>query len=83
MRKFKSIIVSLLFISASAFAQNNITGTFTELANQQIKLVGFNGFDNYTIDSTQAKKKAGINCHSVPKILAWLIYCQKTIKALS
>jgi len=57
MKKFKAIIVSLLFICVSAFAQNNITGTFTGLANQQIKLVGFNGFDTYAIDSTHANEK--------------------------
>jgi len=34
-----------------------ITGTFTGLANQQIKLVGFNGFDTYAIDSMQANEK--------------------------
>jgi thiol-disulfide isomerase/thioredoxin len=56
MKKLKAIIV-LLFISASAFAQSSITGTFTGLANQQIKLVGYNGSDIYTIDSTQTNKK--------------------------
>jgi thiol-disulfide isomerase/thioredoxin len=53
MKKLKAIFV-LLSICVSAFAQNNITGTFTGLANQKIKLVGYNGFDTYLIDSTQA-----------------------------
>jgi len=61
MKKFKAIIVSLLFISVSAFAQNNITGTFTDLANQQIKLVGYNGFDTYPIDSIQVNEKGEFN----------------------
>jgi thiol-disulfide isomerase/thioredoxin len=56
MKKLKAIIV-LLFICAFAYTQNSITGTFTELANQQIKLVGFTGFDTYTIDRTQANEK--------------------------
>ena len=56
MKKFKAIIV-LLFICAFAYTQNSITGTFTGLANQQIKLVGFNGFDTYLIDSIQANEK--------------------------
>jgi GxxExxY protein len=56
MKKLKTIIV-LLFICVSAFAQNNITGSFTGLANQQIKLIGFTGFDTYTIDSTKANEK--------------------------
>ena len=33
----------LLFVCDFAY-QQNITGTFSNLANQQIKLVGFNGF---------------------------------------
>ncbi len=53
MKKIKTIIV-LLSICVSAYAQNSITGTFTGLANQQIKLVGFKGFDIYVIDNTQA-----------------------------
>ena len=56
MKKFKAIIV-LLFICAFAYTQNSITGTFTALANQPIKLVGFNGFDTYAIDSIQANEK--------------------------
>lgn len=61
MKKFKAIIVSLLFICAYAYSQNNITGTFAGLTNQQIKLIGFNGFDTYTIDSTQANEKGEFN----------------------
>ena len=38
-------------------AQNNITGTFPALANQQIKLVGFKAVDTYTIDSVQTNEK--------------------------
>ncbi len=59
----KSIIFILtnLLISSSIWAQNNITGTFTGLANQHIKLVGFNGFDTYAIDSTQADEKGRFN----------------------
>ena len=56
MEKFKAIIV-LLFICAFAYTQNSITGTFTGLANRQIELIGFNGFDTYAIDSTQANEK--------------------------
>ncbi|MDD2386722.1 MAG: TlpA disulfide reductase family protein [Bacteroidales bacterium] len=51
------IINILLFIYAFAYSQSTITGTFPNLANQQIKLVGFNGFDIYAIDSMQANEK--------------------------
>lgn len=61
MKKLKTIFVSLLFICALASAQNNITATFTSLANQKIKIVGFNGFDSYAIDSTQANNKGAFS----------------------
>ena len=60
----------------TAFGQN-ITGTFADLANQQIKLVGFNGFDTYTIDSAQANEKGSFICHTPRKTSVWLIFYQK------
>lgn len=56
MKKIISILV-LLFFSAFAYPQNSITGTFAGVANQHVKLVGFNGFDTYAIDNTQANEK--------------------------
>lgn len=41
----------------STWSQNTVTGTFKDLANQQIQLIGYNGFDTYPIDSTQANDK--------------------------
>lgn len=38
----------------STWSQNTVTGNFKDLANQQIQLIGYNGFDTYPIDSTQA-----------------------------
>jgi len=55
MKKIKTIFI-LLSICVSAYAQNNITGTFSGLANQQIKLIGFNGFYTYTIDNTTLER---------------------------
>ncbi len=51
------IINILLLLSIFVYSQNTITGTFPDIANQQIKLVGYNGFDTYAIDSTQANEK--------------------------
>mgnify|MGYP001434269030 CR=1 FL=1 len=53
------IIITLihLLIITSVWSQNAVTGTFSGIANQQIKLVGFNGFDTYVIDSTEANDK--------------------------
>lgn len=55
----KKIIITLahLLIITMVWSQGNITGTFTGLANQQIKLVGYNGFGTYPINSTQANDK--------------------------
>ena len=39
------------------WSHNTVTGTFKDLANQQIQLIGYNGFDTYPIDSTQANDK--------------------------
>ncbi|MHC1703974.1 MAG: peroxiredoxin family protein [Tenuifilaceae bacterium] len=47
----------LLFIGAVAYSQNTISGTFPAIGNQQVKLIGFEGFNTYTIDSVKADKK--------------------------
>lgn len=51
------ITTILLLISVFVYSQNTITGTLSGIVNQQIKLVGFNGFDIYVIDSVQANEK--------------------------
>lgn len=54
----KIIIINiLLLVSVFIYSQNTITGTFPGIANQQIKLIGFNGFNSYVIDSVQANEK--------------------------
>lgn len=55
------IINILLLVSAFVYSQNTITGTFPGLINQQIKLIGFNGFDTYVIDSIRANEKGVFN----------------------
>jgi len=51
------IINILLLVYAFGYSQNTITGTFPYLANQQIKLAGYNGFNTYTIDTAKADEK--------------------------
>ncbi len=46
---FNFVIISL--ISFTGFAQQSIIGNFSSLAGQQVKLVGFQDFGTYTIDS--------------------------------
>lgn len=54
-------ITILLLASAIAYPQYDITGTFPGIANQQIKLVGFSGFDTYTIQDVKADEKGIFN----------------------
>jgi hypothetical protein len=53
------IITILLFVSVFVYPQNTISGTFSGIVNQQVKLFGFNGFETYVIDSIQADEKGG------------------------
>jgi thiol-disulfide isomerase/thioredoxin len=56
--KIKTLFNIVLFsVSAVAYSQSTITGTFPTLSNQQVKLVGFKGFNTYTIDSVMVNAK--------------------------
>jgi thiol-disulfide isomerase/thioredoxin len=55
------IINILMLVSIFVYSQNTISGTFPGIANRQIKLVGFTGFDTYAIDSIQADEKGVFN----------------------
>lgn len=58
----KIIIINiLLLVYTFTYSQSTITGTFPGIANQQIKLFGFSGFDTYAIDSIQADEKGVFN----------------------
>ncbi len=51
-----TIVISILY-SGLIWSQHTVTGTFTNLANQQLKLMGYSGFNTYTIDSVQTNEK--------------------------
>jgi thiol-disulfide isomerase/thioredoxin len=57
----KSSIALIVFIlsicTCSVNAQHTITGKFLSLAGQQVRLVGFEGFGIYTIDSIKVSEK--------------------------
>ena len=55
----RTIIYTLanILITTIAWSQNTVTGTFTDLATQQIQLIGFKGYDTFVIDSVQANAK--------------------------
>lgn len=50
------IIFVISIVSMNAQAQYTIAGSFLLLANQQVCLVGYDGFGVYTIDSTKASE---------------------------
>ncbi len=60
MKKFITIL-ALLFTCVFTYSQNTITGTFPGLANSKIKLIGFSGFDTYSIDSAQVNENGFFN----------------------
>jgi thiol-disulfide isomerase/thioredoxin len=55
-RIFKLILILSVF-SISSYAQNSISGNLSQLKSQTIRLVGFNGFGIYTVDSTQVNEQ--------------------------
>lgn len=49
----KALLINIIvFITATMFAQNTVTGVFSDYIGQEISLVGFSGFDTYIINST-------------------------------
>lgn len=54
MCKLLQVLLIIIFFSAGLYSQNTLTGSFSALGNQPIRLVGFDGFEIYTIDSVKA-----------------------------
>ncbi len=51
----KALLINIIvFITSMMFAQNTVTGVFSDYAGQKISLTGFSGFDTYVINSTTA-----------------------------
>ena len=62
MKRSKSILLlCVFFIAISTQAQHVIIGDFPLLAGQQVRLIGFDGFSIYTIDSTKASEQGVFN----------------------
>jgi len=59
----------LLFsiLSINAYAQNTITGNFPLLVGRQVRLVGFEGFGIYTIDSTSVSEQGDFKLNYADK----------------
>lgn len=63
----KTLLFILLSSSLFTFSQNKLTGSFSALANQTIRLVGFNGFDIYPIDSVKASAEGAFSLNYAPQ----------------
>lgn len=50
-------LLTVCVLSVNVSAQHTITGNFPPLAGQQVRMVGFEGFGIYTIDSTRVSEK--------------------------
>lgn len=67
---FQTLLIFLftIFFTATVFAQQqSISGSFPPLKGQQIKLVGFQDFGIYTIDSTRVSKEGKFNLRFAEK----------------
>jgi thiol-disulfide isomerase/thioredoxin len=49
--------IALAFFGADIYAQGTITGSFSALSNQEVELVGFDGFNTYRINKVRANEK--------------------------
>ena len=61
------IILIYCILPFSAFAQYSINGNFPPLAGQQVKLVGFQGFGIYTIDSAKVAEQGEFSLNYLDK----------------
>lgn len=58
----KALLINIiLFATITVFAQNTVSGTFSDYAGQSLKLVGFSGFDTYVISSTTLDEDGSFN----------------------
>ncbi|MDA3882177.1 MAG: thioredoxin family protein [Bacteroidales bacterium] len=63
---FKLFIIVFCLLTQFAFGQNTVSGTFYQLANQPVRLEGFNGFNTYVIDHTQTDDKGNFTLQYAP-----------------
>ncbi|HRQ28720.1 MAG TPA: thioredoxin-like domain-containing protein [Saprospiraceae bacterium] len=67
MYKLTLIFLLLAVYHPIAHAQHSITGTFPPLAQQQVRLVGFEGFNIYTIDTQKVSADGKFQLNFAPK----------------
>ena len=65
-KSFNLFTILLCLFTQLACTQNTITGTFSQLANQPVRLEGFNGFGTYAIASTTCDDKGNFSLKYSP-----------------
>jgi len=63
---FSLLTILLCLFAQLACAQNTITGTFPQLAKQQIRLEGFSGLETYVIATAKSDEKGNFNLKYSP-----------------
>lgn len=63
---FKLILIVFCLLTQLSFGQSNINGSFSRLANQEIRLEGFNGFNTYVIDRAQTDNNGDLTLQYSP-----------------
>lgn len=64
----KNVFLFLFVLFSSALSgQHTVTGSFSALGDQTIRLVGFSGFEIYTIDSVKASAKGAFSLTYTPE----------------
>lgn len=64
---WKGILIIFMMIPLVTIAQQTITGTFHTLANQKVRLFGFEGFNTYAMDSTSVSENGIFKLSYGPK----------------
>lgn len=64
---WKGILIIFMMIPLVTIAQQTITGTFPTLANQKVRLFGFEGFNTYAMDSTSLSENGIFKLSYGPK----------------
>jgi peroxiredoxin len=67
LRFLLAILLFCLFPQCTKAHYETINGTFPSLAHQQVKLLGFDGFSTYTIDSVKSDERGTFTLSFTPK----------------
>ena len=67
MTKKIKFLLAVLFLMSTKISAQNITGTLSQLSNQEVKLEGFNGLETYLISKTTTDDKGNFTLNYTKK----------------